>query len=169
MQGSASAVSFQDNEFLLSAATSRQTHSIVWDMLFHSSRELPLGHQGREKLSLSLAISPTVAMWFGLSDSQSASQCTVWEENPDRYELLCSSVTEECYFQDCATCRDPCLSPFLQSHLTGDGDKQTKWTCWKRTDNRVALQPKTGSVSLLLDDIDEQRGNSLPHHYCMKR
>jgi hypothetical protein len=83
-------------------------------------------------------------------------------------ELLCSSLTEECYFQDCTICRSQFPSRFLQSHFRGDEDDETHWTCWKRTDNRVALQEVTGSVSLLLDDIDEQWGNFLAHHYCTK-
>ena len=38
----------------------------------------------------------------------------------------------------------------------------------KRTEKRVALQQITGDVSLLLDYIDEQWVDFLPHHYYMK-
>ncbi|CAF4886248.1 unnamed protein product, partial [Rotaria socialis] len=60
-------------------------------------------------------------------------------------DILCSPITELCYSRDC--------------------DEITEWTSWKRTNNRVALQKINGSVSLLLDYIDEQWENFLSHHY----
>ncbi len=83
-------------------------------------------------------------------------------------ETLCSSAADLCYYHDCKNCGDRHPSNFLRNYFDGDEDDTTKWTSWKRTNNRVALQQIVGSVGLLLDDIDEQWENFLSHHYYTK-
>ena len=83
-------------------------------------------------------------------------------------EILCSVVTEQCYYHDCSNCRNRCPSDFLRNYFMGDEDDTAEWANWKRTDKRVALQQITGTVSLLLDCIDEQWEDFLCHHYYTK-
>ncbi len=83
-------------------------------------------------------------------------------------ETLCSSANDLCYYHDCRACGNQLPSNYLRSYYDGGKDDITEWTSWKRTNNRVALQQIAGSVSLLLDDIDEQWKTFLPHHYYTK-
>ena len=83
-------------------------------------------------------------------------------------EVLCSVVTEQCYYHDCSNCRNRCPSDFLRNYFRSDEDDTAEWTNWKRTDKRVALQQLTGTVSLLLYCIDEQWEDFRCHHYYTK-
>jgi hypothetical protein len=83
-------------------------------------------------------------------------------------ETLCSPTTDICYYHDCRSCGNQLPSNFLISYYDGDKDDITEWTSCKQTNKRVALQQITGSVSLLLDEIDEQWKTFLSHHYYTK-
>lgn len=83
-------------------------------------------------------------------------------------QILCSPAADACYDRDCTTCGDQYPSVYLLHNFHGDTDEDTQWSLWKRTDNRVALQQIKGSVSLLVDEIDEQWNTYVIHHHCMK-
>ena len=82
--------------------------------------------------------------------------------------ILCSPAADACYYRECGTCGHQYPSEYLLLNFSGDTDEETQWSLWKRTDNRVALQQIKGSVSLLLDEIDDQWNSYVTHHHCMK-
>ena len=78
-------------------------------------------------------------------------------------QLLMHVITENVAPADINTHPTTCCSISL-----GDTDEDTQWSLWKRTNNRVALQQIKRSVSLLLDEIDDQWNSYVTHHHCMK-
>ena len=83
-------------------------------------------------------------------------------------EILWSLVTEQCYYHDCSNYSNRCSSDFLRIYFRSDEDHTAEWANWKQTDKCVALQQIAGTVSLMLDSIDEQWEDFLCHRYCTR-
>ncbi|CAF1550492.1 unnamed protein product [Adineta ricciae] len=83
-------------------------------------------------------------------------------------ETLCVPPNESCFYRDCQLCGERQPSTFVRKSFDGDEDDEIEWTSWKRTENRMASRQVVGSVSLLLDDIDEQWKDFISHHHYTK-
>ena len=129
--------------------------------VYHENFDLVLKVSKEISLDSRLIMWLLLQAWDHLEDGQLDRQ-TLFDQ------ILCSPAADACYCRDCRTCGNQYPSDYLLPNFHGDTDEDIQWCLWKRTDNRVALQQIKGSVSLLLDEIDDQWDSYVTHHHCMK-
>ena len=80
--------------------------------------------------------------------------------------VICGIPQEDCYTRECESCGENLPSNFLSLNREIDENDICSWSKWKTFDNRVDFQAYSGSISLLLREINTQWSKFLLHSYC---
>lgn len=80
--------------------------------------------------------------------------------------VICGTPAEDCFLGTCDRCNS--ITPSLTlGHELGDNEDDDKcsWSLWKTSDKKVDLHNIRGTITSLLDEIDEKWSNFLMHSY----
>ena len=83
--------------------------------------------------------------------------------------IVCDSESENCCSGLCAECSTRVPSAVLLDTQGVDEDDDITWNIWKRINKKVTLQKITGSISSLLDEIDERWSKFLLHTFTNRQ
>lgn len=79
--------------------------------------------------------------------------------------LVCSIPLEECFNRHCASCNIRNPSDILLENVILDENVCVSWSQWKSVNGKVELCNVSGSMSLLINEIDDQWETFLYHSY----